>query len=82
MTAMQKALAWGIGILVLINVLSIVLSAWQFGYVDWATVARMGMITLPPLAVGMILFYRFRDRRVETRLPARGSGTQVPVKVG
>ncbi|MBI4639122.1 MAG: hypothetical protein HY731_00400 [Candidatus Tectomicrobia bacterium] len=70
MTTKQKALAWGMGILVWINLLSILLSIWQFGYVDWATVAHMGMIILPLLFVGTFLLYQFRmvttDRQDET----------------
>ncbi|MFQ5803270.1 MAG: hypothetical protein ACE5JQ_10280 [Candidatus Methylomirabilales bacterium] len=84
MTGKQKALVWGMGILIWINLQSVFLSAWQFGYVDWTTVARMGMIALPPLVVAALLLYRFRvvteDRRVEAPPPARVSGTHATVE--
>lgn len=85
MTGKQKAVAWGMGILVWTNVLSILLSAWQFGSVDWGTVAHMGMIALPPLAVGTFLLYRLRAVTagggwVETRSAVRVSGTGAPVR--
>ena len=87
MTAKQKALAWGMGILVWINLLSILLSAWQFGFVDWTTVAHMALIAVPPLAVGTLLLYRFRvvvegDRRVEAPCPARIPDTREAVRAG
>lgn len=87
MTAKQKALAWGMGILVWINVLSILLSAWQFGFVDWRTVAHMALIALPPLAVGTLLLSCFRvgakgDRRVEAPWQARIPDTREAVRAG
>jgi hypothetical protein len=80
MNAKQKALAWGMGVLAWINLLSVLLSVWEFGYVDWGTVAHMGMIALPPLAVGMVFLCRFQDRRVEAPFPARVSGRHAPAE--
>lgn len=85
MTAKQKALAWGMGILVWVNLSSVLLSGWQFGFVDWTTVAHMGLIAFPPLAVGAVFLYRFRPRagrkdvHVHARLPARA---HAPVGAG
>ncbi|MBI3076778.1 MAG: hypothetical protein HYY85_07315 [Deltaproteobacteria bacterium] len=84
MSAKQKALAWGMGILAWINLLSVLVSTWQFGYVDWTTVRHMGMIALPPLAVGGLLLYLFRpvaerDRRVEKPSTARVAGARAPL---
>lgn len=86
MTIRQKTLAWGIGILLWINLLSILLSSWQFGYTDWRTVAQMGLIALPPLFVGILLFCGLPrllqgDRRDEAS-PAGLPGGQAPVGVG
>ncbi len=85
MTAMQRGLTWGMGILLWINLLSVLLSAWEFGSVDWTTVAHMGMIAFPPLAVGAVFLYRFRP--LVGRREIRGdlslsSRTQAPVRAG
>lgn len=85
MTAKQKALVWGMGILVWINLLSALLSAWQFGYVDWTAVAHMGLIALPPLAVGAVFYYGFRPHagREEVRVSAPlAARAHAPVRVG
>lgn len=85
MTAKQKALASGMGILVWVNLLSVLLSAWQFGYLDWATVAHMGMIALPPLAAGAVFLYRFRPLAGREEVPTDAplsAGAHTPVRVG
>lgn len=85
MTAKQKALAWGMGILVWVNVLSVLLSGWQLGFVDWTTVAHMGLIAFPPLAVGAVFLYRFRPRagREEVRLHTpHAANVHAPVRAG
>jgi mannose-6-phosphate isomerase-like protein (cupin superfamily) len=41
MTAGQKSVVWGLGVLLWTELLSICLSAWRFGMVDWPTVGAM-----------------------------------------
>ena len=87
MSAKQKAVAWGMGILVWMNLLSVLLSAWRFGSIDGETVRHMGMIMLPPLAVGTLCLYRFRlasgrGRQPEAPAPKPVAETQVPVGAG
>ncbi len=87
MKTSQKALAWGMGILVWMNLLSILLSAWQFGYVDWTTVAHMGTIVVPLLAIGTFLLHHFRvggevASRDEALVARRVSRTRAPVGAG
>lgn len=67
----QTVVGWAMGILVWINVLTILISTYNFGYVDWETVAKMSAIALPPLAVGAILLYRFRTVPVAERQTER-----------
>lgn len=85
MTTRQKAVAWGMGILLWVNLLSILLSLWQFGYVDWTTVAHMGVIALVPLAAGAVCLYRFRPlpTREELRVTAPlAMDAHTPVRAG
>ncbi len=57
MTFRQQIVAFAMAILVWVNLLTIALSSWQFGYIDSQTVATMGLMALPPLAVGALLLY-------------------------
>ncbi len=51
---------WAMGILIWINFLSALISTYHFGYVDWTTVAQMGAIAFPPLAVGAVAIFRIK----------------------
>ncbi len=69
MSVTRRVVAWGMAIVAWVNVLSIGLSWWQFGVVDWATVAGMAAITVPPLAAGAYLLWRLgRAERFERAL--------------
>lgn len=63
--AKQTGLMWVMGILIWINFLSALISTYHYGYVDWATVAQMGAIAFPPLAVGAVAILRLRTVKAE-----------------
>ncbi|HYB89870.1 MAG TPA: hypothetical protein VEC38_02370 [Candidatus Binataceae bacterium] len=75
MIARQKFVMFGIGIFIWVNVLTIALSTWRFGYVDVRTVAQMGLIALPPLIVGAFLLARpgAGSRLTNPELPGRAT---------
>lgn len=61
MTLAQKYIVWGTGILLWVFGLSIFLSYFAFGHLDFNTVARMAWILLPVLAVAVFLLYLYRE---------------------
>jgi hypothetical protein len=71
MNAKRTAVEIVAAIFIWINVLTILLSTYQYGYVDWAVVGRMGLIAFPPLAVAAILTLRGTPRMEKAR---RGAG--------
>jgi hypothetical protein len=80
MSVTRKVVAWGMAIVAWVNVLSIGLSWWQFGLVDWATVAGMAAITVPPLLAGAYVLWRLgRAERFERALEEALRGP-VPVE--
>ncbi len=69
MSVTRRVIAWGMAIVAWVNVLSIGLSWWEFGVVDWGTVGGMAAITLPPLLAGGYLLRRLsRAERFERAL--------------
>jgi len=61
MTLAQKYIAWGTGILLWVFGLSILLSYFAFGYLDFNTIADMAWILFPILIVAVFLLYLFRE---------------------
>jgi len=58
MNAKKTAVEIVAAIFIWINVLTVLLSTYQYGYVDWAVVGRMGLIAFPPLAVAALYTLR------------------------
>ena len=58
MNAKRTAVGIAVAIFVWINVLTVLLSTYQYGYVDWDVAGRMGLIAVPPLAVAAIFTLR------------------------
>jgi hypothetical protein len=58
MNAKRTAIGIAAAIFVWINVLTVLLSTYQYGYVDWAVVGRMGLLAFPPLAVAAVFTLR------------------------
>jgi cytochrome c oxidase assembly factor CtaG len=58
MNSLQKATLWVVGCLVLVFALSIGLSWYQFGYLDWATTGQMALMLLPVLAAAAVVLRR------------------------
>ena len=73
MDAKRTAVEIVAAIFIWINVLTVLLSTYQYGYVDWAVVGRMGLIAFPPLAVAAVLTLRSTPRMVKTA-SRRGAG--------
>jgi len=61
MTLAQRYIAWGTGILLWIFGLSILLSYFAFGYLDFDIIAHMARILSPILVVAVFLLYLFRE---------------------
>ncbi|MBI4564702.1 MAG: hypothetical protein HY716_08450 [Planctomycetes bacterium] len=55
MTAMQKGTPWVVGLLTFVFGLSIGLSWYTYGYLDWATVRKMAMMLIPLLAAAVVV---------------------------
>jgi len=77
MTARQKFVIFGMGILIWVNLLTIALSTWRFGYVDSRTVAQMALIALPPVVLGAFLLPHFGAivRSSKPRVASRATHT-------
>jgi hypothetical protein len=58
MNSLQKATLWVVGCLVLVFALSVGLSWYQFGYLDWVTTAQMGLMLLPVLGAAAFVLLR------------------------
>ncbi|MGD1027050.1 hypothetical protein [Candidatus Binatus soli] len=58
MNAKRHAIEIAVAIFIWINVLTVLLSTYQYGYVDWAVVGRMGLLAFPPLAVAAVFALR------------------------
>ncbi|MBI4409294.1 MAG: hypothetical protein HY561_06270 [Gemmatimonadetes bacterium] len=81
MTTGQKTILWGLGILLWTELLSICLSTWRFGWIDWPTVAAMALITLPLLGAGALLLHRLRpDRRVDPSFAPEETEPMTPLR--
>ncbi len=57
MTTGRKYIAWGAGILTWVFGLDVLLAYLAFGYMDWATIAKMAMILVPLLTVAAAFFH-------------------------
>ncbi len=75
MSHAQKFILWGTGVLVLINLVSVGLSWWYFGYLDWQTVWEMALVTFPVVIVALGSYFLLsveaesgQKQRVSTRL--------------
>jgi len=75
MIARQKFVMFGMGILIWVNVVTIALSTWHFGFVDLRTVGHMGLIALPPLVVGAFLLGRAGTAARATNPEVAGTAT-------
>ncbi len=75
MNAKRTAVTIVAAIFIWINILTVLLSAYQYGYVDWAVVGRMGLLALPPLAVAAVLTLRGAPRMAKTA--NRGAATEL-----
>ncbi len=80
--AKQTVIAWGMGILLWINLLTIGLSTLYFGYIDWSTVAKMFFVAFPPLAVGAVLLNPFRPAPEATQKPRPRLATAINARAG
>ncbi|MGD0090535.1 MAG: hypothetical protein ABSE73_11500 [Planctomycetota bacterium] len=58
MNSLQKATLWVVGCLVLVFALSVALSWYQFGYLDWVTTVQMGLMLLPVLGAAAFVVLR------------------------
>ncbi|MBI2822674.1 MAG: hypothetical protein HYX74_10645 [Acidobacteria bacterium] len=78
MKAAQKFILWGTAVLLLINIISIGLSWWYFGYLDMTIVWEMALVTLPPIVVALGSYYllaeEFRSGREQEERIERGRG--------
>ncbi|MBI2923785.1 MAG: hypothetical protein HYY18_22235 [Planctomycetes bacterium] len=64
MSPIQKGIIWMACIIVAIFAISIGLSWYSFGYLDWSTVGSMGLLLLPILGAASVAFVW--TARVET----------------
>lgn len=80
MTSAQKCVVWGTGILLWVHLLSALLSAINFGYLDTVTLSHMVLILLPLLAIAALLLYVFKQpansTSPRTSLHIRGTVTR------
>ncbi|OGP22898.1 MAG: hypothetical protein A2038_04960 [Deltaproteobacteria bacterium GWA2_57_13] len=60
MTLTQKYVAWGTGVILWVFGLSILLSYFEYGYMDWRTVTHMTLILVPLVLIAAIVFYLFK----------------------
>lgn len=74
MKAKRTAIAIVAAIFIWINVLTVLLSTYQYGYVDWAVVGRMGLFAFPPLAVAAVLMLRGARRVTKAATPRAAAG--------
>ena len=62
-------------IFIWINVLTVMLSTYQYGYVDWAVVGRMALVAFPPLAAAAIFTLRAAPGMAKAANRSGGCGT-------
>jgi hypothetical protein len=55
MTSLRKGIFVMVAILTFVFALSIGLSWYSFGYLDWSTVSTMGMMLMPVLAAATVI---------------------------
>jgi len=70
MNAKRTAVEIVAAIFIWINLLTVLLSTYQFGYVDWAVVVRMGLVAFPPLAVAAVFMLRSAPGMAKAANPA------------
>jgi len=75
MNAKRTAVEIAAAIFIWINVLTVLLSTYQYGYVDWAVVGRMGLLAFPPLAVAAV--FMLRGERRMAKDTNRGAATEL-----
>ena len=75
MDAKRTAVEIVAAIFIWINVLTVLLSTYQYGYVDWAVVSRMALLAFPPLAVAAV--FTLRGTRRMAKGAARGAATEL-----
>jgi hypothetical protein len=75
MNAKSTAMVIVVAIFIWVNVLTVLLSTYYYGYVDWAVVGRMGLLAFPPLAVAAA--FTLRDERRMAKATNRGAATEL-----
>ncbi len=75
MNAKSTGMAIVVAIFIWVNVLTVLLSTYYYGYVDWAVVGWMGLLAFPPLAVAAA--FTLQGAHPMAKGANRGAATEV-----
>lgn len=84
MRSLRIAILWIIGILLWVFGLTIGLAWFQFGFLDWKTIATMGVILVPVLgvAIGVLVWTHVHEAAEEAALKEKmASAKQLDIQV-